>query len=163
MVLNKADFTTAARVAYAIKSSGLAESKALDSYTVAVALAEDDKADIVDFIARIEELYVNPDSIARVVVSERTGTVVIGENVRLAPVAVSHGNLSVRIETKEFTNETEIKLYENPAKLVAVEGGSNLSSLVNALNAVGTSPRDLIAILQAIKEAGALSAELEII
>lgn len=162
-VLHKTDFTTAARVAYVIKDSGMSDAIAIDASTVRVNIDDSDKRDVVDFIARLEELTVNPDSRAKVVVSERTGTVVIGENVVLAPVAVSQGNISVKIENDELTKETQITYIESNSQLKKVAPGVDLASLVDALNAVGTTPRELISILQAIKEAGALSADLEII
>jgi len=163
IVLNSPDFTNASRVSYAINSSGMARSKAKDASTIVVELTDDYKQNIVDFISRIEKLSINPDAIAKIVISERTGTIVIGENVKLTAVAVTHGQISVKIDNDELLHQTNIKVYEKPSKLVQVSSGANLASLVKALNAIGTTPQDLISILQAIKKAGALTAEIEII
>jgi flagellar P-ring protein precursor FlgI len=129
----------------------------------------------VRFIAEIEELLVEPDSPARVVVDERTGTVVIGRNVQISTVAVTHGNLSVRIteapivsqpnpfargETK-VVPQTFIEANEPGAK-IAILRGADLQRLVRGLNQIGLKPQGIIAILQAIKAAGALQAELVI-
>ncbi len=111
-------------------------------------------------------------------VNEKTGTVVIGQNVRIATVAVSHGNLSISIQESfdvsqplpfsrggetVVTPNSEVEIKESQDKLLVVEGGSTIGDLVRALNAIGVSPRDLISIFQSIKAAGALQAELEII
>ena len=120
-------------------------------------------------IALLEELPIRPDTKARVVINERTGTVVMGADVRIATVAVSHGNLSVRVDANPFVSQPtgfvgetvvgvdyNIDVQEPEGGLMLLSGGSNVEDLVNALNAVGASPRDIIAILQAIKAAGAL-------
>lgn len=163
VLLNTPDFTNASRVAYAINISGLAHASAKDATTIEIEMDARNQNDVVGFIAKIEELSIYTDSIAKVVVSERTGTIVIGDNVKLDTVAVTHGQINVKIVNNELLNKSEIKIYEKPSKLVTVARGTNLASLVKALNAVGASPRDLISILQAIKKAGALTAELEII
>ena len=179
MVLDIADFTTAARLAYALERAGITGSKAIDASTVQVPVPEEERENMVDFIARVEDVQLIPDSVAKVVVNQRTGTIVIGENVRLAPVAVSHGDIEVRVgEVKTEEQQSDIlALFEEQAatesekvaqkneeiKLVKLPAGTSLSALVKALNSVGTSPRDLVAILQALKSSGALAAELEII
>ena len=128
-------------------------------------------------IARVEDVQLIPDSVAKVVINQRTGTIVIGENVRLAPVAVSHGDIEVMVGAGEEEGEADIlSLFEEETvtasekkkgaeeiKLVKLQAGTSLSALVKALNSVGTSPKDLVAILQALKSSGALAAELEII
>jgi flagellar P-ring protein precursor FlgI len=147
-------------------------------------------------IAQIGNLTVTPDSVAKVIVNERTGTVVIGENVRVQKVAVAHGNLSIQIkENKDVsqplpfapeggggapvqleqnvvvspggstvvTPDSEVTVDEDATGLVLVRDGKTIGELVRALNAIGVTPRDLISILQSIKAAGALQAELEII
>jgi flagellar P-ring protein precursor FlgI len=131
----------------------------------------------VPFLARVEDLDVQPDQSAAVVLNERTGTVVIGATVRISAVAISHGNLAIRISTRTavsqpapFAERGDTVVFDN-SEVVIQEQGSNLAvvqgitigELVRALNAIGASPRDLIAILQAIKAAGALQAELRII
>jgi len=159
LVLNQKDFTTAARLAAAIERGGIPDSKALDAGTIQVPLTSDDRANIVDFISRLEDFLLIPDSVARVIVNQKTGIVVIGENVKLAPVAITTGGIDVEIaEGKEVTPK-------NPSdqKFIKLTPGATLSSLVNALNNLGTSPKDLISILQALRSSGALMAELEVI
>jgi flagellar P-ring protein precursor FlgI len=129
-------------------------------------------------IAAIEGLNVTPDSVSRVVINERTGTVIMGENVRIATVAIAHGNLSVEIKQNfnvsqplpfsergrtVVTPDTQTLVQEGRAPLQILPSGVSIGEVVRALNALGVSPRDLISILQALKAAGALQAELEII
>jgi len=130
-----------------------------------------------EFVDRILNLEIEPETFAKVIVDERTGTIVMGSDVRITTVAVSHGNLTIKItNTVEVsqpapysfgqtavTEEQQIEVQEEDAKLVVVPEGVKISDLVKALNAIGVSPRDLIAILQAIKSAGALQGELEVI
>lgn len=159
LVLNQKDFTTAARLAAALERGGIPDAKAIDAGTIQVPLSSDDRANIVDFISRLEDFLLIPDSVARVIVNQKTGIVVIGENVKLAPVAITTGGIDVEIsEGKEITPK-------NPSdqKFIKLSPGATLSSLVNALNNLGTSPKDLISILQALRSSGALTAELEII
>jgi len=132
---------------------------------------------IVNFISKIENLSVTPDFAAKVVLNERTGTIVMGENVLISTVAVSHGNLSVIIKEDESVSqplpfssgrtavvpESEVEVSEQKSELILLNKGINISDVIAALNAIGVSPRDLIAILQAIKASGALQAELVII
>ncbi|MDR1452599.1 MAG: flagellar basal body P-ring protein FlgI [Candidatus Margulisbacteria bacterium] len=182
--LNKADFSTAMRVAEALDRAGYSGSRAIDPSTVEIPIEAEDREDLVPFIARVQDFMVVPDAVAKVVINQRTGTVVIGENVRLAPVAISHGDVEIRIEGGEENAEGEnlddallamdqaaaggspLAPQQQPEKiikLVQLREGSTLSSLVKALNSVGTSPQDLIAILQGLKTAGALAAEIEVI
>jgi flagellar P-ring protein precursor FlgI len=136
------------------------------------------RSKLVELVSTIESIEVNVDLPARVVINERTGTVVIGEKVKVSPVAISHGNLTVEIKTEFKVSqppplapekaetvvvpEKEVKVKEEKATLVEVSGAT-LGEVVRALNALGVTPRDLISILQALKAAGALRAELEII
>jgi flagellar P-ring protein precursor FlgI len=189
VLLKRADFTTAERVATTLERSGFAGAKALDAITIEVPLTPEDKDSLVSLISRIEDLFVVPDSIAKVVINQRTGTVVIGENVRLAPVAVSHGEIEIKITTPnaqtELTDELiasteppaevfdqnldgqgaekKSKKEEEKGKLIQLKAGASLNSLVKALNAVGATPQDMIAVLQALKAAGSLSADVEVI
>ncbi len=178
LVLDRADFTTAARLTYALDQAGISGALAIDASTVQVPVPEEQKDKLVDFISQVEDIQLIPDSIAKVVVNQRTGTIVIGENVRLAPVAISHGDIEVQVtavpdqqaqsaDTTAFFEEAIItentKKAGNEVKLVKLPAGASLSALVKALNSVGTSPRDLVAILQALKSSGALSAEIEVI
>jgi flagellar P-ring protein precursor FlgI len=131
----------------------------------------------VEFLSEIERLEIRPDNVAKVVMNERTGTIVIGENVRISSVAVSHGNLTLLIrETPQVSQpeplsggetttvpRTDLKVKEETGGLAIVREGASIGDVVRALNALGVTPRDLIGIMQAIKAAGALQAELSII
>jgi len=198
VILDNPDFTTANRVAKAVNShfdGNLAT--AIDSGTLHVRLPDSRRNSPVALLAELEELEVAPDRAAKVVVNEKTGTVVIGENVRILTVAVAHGNLSIQvkeskrvsqplsfappppeqggpIQTDEgvitapggntvVTPESEVRVEEEGKKLLLVPTGSTIGELVRALNAIGVTPRDLITVLQVIKAAGALQAQLEII
>ncbi len=176
-VLNQPDFTTAEEVSRAMnRQIGETVAFSQDSRTVFVDVPADFQEHVVDFIARLERVEVSVDTPARVVVNERTGTVVMGENVRISTVAVSHGGLSVVIQEEPVisqpapfgegrtvvTSDTEVSVEEEPSHLMVLPAGVSLGDVVQALNAVGVTPRDLIAILQAMKGAGALSAELVI-
>jgi flagellar P-ring protein FlgI len=184
LVLNDRDFTTAYRIAYSLQRGGIAGVKALDAGTVEIQISPEDKDNIVPFISRLEDFLVVPDSLAKVVVSQKTGTVVIGENVKLAPVAVAHGEIEIVIKADEQNTgqenpfaATETTAVENPdattetpktvpgadKKLIELKGGTSLKALVKALNSVGTSPKDVIAILYLLKRSGALTAEIEVI
>ena len=133
---------------------------------------------MVGLIAMIENLGVTPATESKVIINERTGTVIMGENVRISTIAIAHGNLS--IEVKEDLNvsqplpfsrggqtvvtpESAVQVQEGNNPIFLVESGVSIGEVVKALNALGVSPRDLIAIFQALKAAGALQAELEII
>jgi flagellar P-ring protein precursor FlgI len=177
--LHKPDFTTATRMTEAINAlfyDRIAES--MDAATVQVKVPMPYIGNIVELMAMIEKLDVRPDVIARVIINERTGTVVMGEKVRLSTIAIAHGNLSIVIkespqvsqpapfsETGEtvVTPDTDIAVNEEAKQLVLMPAGTSIGEVVSALNALGVSPRDLIAIFQAIKAAGALQAELEVI
>ncbi len=132
---------------------------------------------MAEFIAAIEDLRVEVDVLAKIVVNERTGTIVMGKDVRIAPVAILHGNLSVEIQTTllvaqpgpasqgktEIVPQTTITAKDAPTKNVVLKEGATVEELVRALTAIGSSARDIIAILQNLKVAGALDAELEVI
>jgi flagellar P-ring protein precursor FlgI len=177
--LHEPDFTTAERLAKAINAKlGGEKAHASDPGTVKIDLPGGDHQDLVSLVASLEQLEVNPDRRAKVILAERTGTVIIGENVRVSPVAIAHGNLSVEIKEKKdvsqpapfaqrgktvVTKESSVSVTEEQRRLLLVESGASLGELVKALNAIGVSPRDLITVFQAIKAAGALQADLEII
>jgi len=179
IALHQPDFTTALRVSKAINQRlGSPSASPLDAGTVKVDIPESYKDSIVDLIASLEQLDIQPDIESKIILSERTGTVVMGENVRISSVAIAHGNLSVEIKEKSnvsqpapfsegqtvVTPETEVSVIEENKKLVViVPQGTSLGDVVRALNAIGVSPRDLITVFQAIKAAGALHAELVII
>ena len=176
--LHKPDFTTASRVARAINKELKGHfAQAKDSGTVVVQIPDEKKDQVVALVAQIEKLKVDPDRIAKVVVNERTGTVVVGEDVRISTVAIAHGNLTINIQpnvsvsqpealsdgTTQVIEEPTITAQEGENKLAILPASVSIGSLVKALNALGVTPRDLIAVFQAIQAAGALQAELEII
>jgi flagellar P-ring protein precursor FlgI len=179
LALHQPDFTTATRMAESI-NAGLLEKAAFaqDSGTVQIAVPPKYLGNIAHLIAAIEVLNVTPDNISRVVINERTGTVVMGENVRISTVAIAHGNLSVEIKQNfnvsqpmpfsqtgrtAVTPDTQTSVSEGRAPIYVVPSGVSIGEVVKALNALGVSPRDLISIFQALKAAGALQADLEII
>lgn len=178
LVLQSPDFNTASRLVQVINqvyTEGTA--RAIDQASVQVAIPSEYQHNVVGFIAEIEELPIRPDSRARVIINERTGTVVMGQGVRVAKIAVSHGNLNVQVDATPLVSqpppmsegetvvgtEYDIQVEEEQDRLMVVDGGASVEELVDALNAIGASPRDIIAILQAIKEAGALYGELIIL
>ena len=183
--LNSSDFTTISRLTTAVNSYLNGPfATALDGATVSIEIPENYLKQQIGFLAAIENLEVQPDATAKVVVDERTGTIVMGENVRISNLALSHGNLSIQVSSEPdsgfpkemigqiLTDEMVKKMTENigtpggttqQGKLIKLSPGVTLGELVRALNSVGAAPRDLIAIFQAIKAAGALQAELKII
>ena len=179
LALREPDFTNAHRLADVISESlGGPVARAVDSATVSVEVPAVYQEAIPDLLARLESLPVTIDQASRVVINERTGTVVIGGGVRLGPTAVAHGNLSVRISTQYIASQPapfarqgetvvvpdeRVDVSEGDAKLVNLGTGTTLDAVVRALNALGATPRDIIAILQALKTAGALAAEIVII
>ncbi len=179
LALHRPDFTTATRMAQAINAGVEANvARAQDSGTVQVAVPPKYLGDLAPLIATIETLSVVPDSVSRIVINERTGTVIMGESVRISTVAIAHGNLSVEIKTSfnvsqpmpfsrtgetVVTPETQTMVQEGRAPLYVMPAGVSIGEVVRALNALGVTPRDLISIFQALKAAGALQAELEII
>lgn len=178
--LQNADFTTAARMSSVINSM-YGENTAFpsDSGTVLVKIPADFQKNIVQFIADVESLDVDSDTTARVVVNERTGTIVMGKDVRLSTVAVSHGNLSLVINENEevvqpnplapgetvVTPQTNVAVVEEEGQLTVLNmpKGVSIGEIANALNAIGATPRDLIAIFQAIKASGSMQGELVIL
>lgn len=173
------DFTTVLRMSESINTAmGAPVSRALDSGNLKLAVPDAYQNRVPSFLARVESLQVEPDAVARVVVNEKTGTVVIGEKVRISTVAVAHGNLSITIKESSnvsqpapfsrvgetvVTPESDVEIEEPSEKLMVLQSGTTIGELVRALNAIGVTPRDLISIFQSIKAAGALQAELEII
>jgi flagellar P-ring protein precursor FlgI len=178
LALNSPDFTTASRVVLAINTKLFDQAaKAPDAGTIEIKVPEQYLGKVVQFVTQIENLVVTPDTSSKIVINERTGTVVMGDNVRISTIAIAHGNLSIQIrETKEVsqplpfsrgrtrvTPESDVVVKEGKKPLFLVESGVSIGEVVKALNALGVSPRDLIAIFQALKAAGALQAKLEII
>ncbi len=170
LVLAAADFSTASRVATAINTAvGEQIAQALDGSSIEVQVPEALLGNAIDFLAAIEELPVRPDAPARVVVNERTGTVVIGGRVRVAPIAVAHGQLSVRIAQPQATGTSTsgsaapIWPPTSSSDQSVLLSGANVEDVVQGLNAIGATPKDIVALLQAIKAAGALFGELVVI
>nr|WP_328702227.1 flagellar basal body P-ring protein FlgI [Belnapia arida] len=173
--LRNPDMTTARRIAAAInQSTGSTSAVATDPRTVALAMVGRDP---VGFLAQIEQLRVEPDQVARVVIEEASGTIVMGANVRVSTVAIAQGNLTIRItETPQVAQpnplaggetvvvpRTNIEVDDQAQRRVGLlSGGVSLQELVRGLNALGVGPRDLISILQSVKAAGALQAEMEL-
>jgi flagellar P-ring protein precursor FlgI len=200
VALRNPDFTTAQRIAQTINAALRQPiAKALDAGTVKLQLPDSARTDLVGFVTSIEQLRVEPDQIARVVIDEANGIIVMGENVRISTVAVAQGNLTVRItETPQVSQpnafapagnaagqaaqgrngaqfapnggaatvvvpRTDIQVDEQKDRRLAVlPPGVTIQELVNSLNALGIGPRDMISILQTIKAAGAMQADLEV-
>jgi len=178
LVLDRPDFATALRAAQAINSLTGGGARALDAGTISVLVAEGNGFP-VELMARIGELEVQPGAPARVVINERTGTIVAGGDIRLAPVAISHGNLSIRVSNRNeayapqpFTpdgtqttvvQQSRIDVTDQPGSFMTTSGTATLEELASALNTMGVTPRDVIAIFQALKQAGALDAELVVL
>jgi flagellar P-ring protein FlgI len=178
LVLNRSDYTQASRVADVI-SQRLATATAIDGGTIHVELPTGYQNQRVAFLARLENLEVDSvDDIAKVVINERTGTIVIGSNVRLLPAAVAHGGITVSITSTNSVSQpnplsqggqtqgvinSAISIEQKEGSLVQLDGNANLKDLVTALNSIGVKPGDLISILQALKAAGSLEATLELI
>lgn len=177
ILLDNPDFTTADRMSRAINSSGLFASVA-DAGTVKVSVANE--GDAVQTIAKIENLMIEPDVVAKVIINERTGTIVMGENVRISSVAVSFQGINVSVGPVNLYSEggssmqdssdyatlrslMNVNVKQSDKTVSYVEQSVRLSDVVKALNAVKAKPYELIAILQAMRKAGALMAEIEVI
>ena len=174
MLLRQSDFETARRIALAINTEYPAVARAIDSTTIEINVPTLHTDDVPAFIGRVGNLKVIPDRPARVVINERTGTVIIGENVRLARVLITHANLSIMTaETPEVSQpnpfsqgqttvvpRTQMDVIEDKAFVNEIDRQSTVGDLARALNALGVTPRDLSSIFQQLKESGALHAEL---
>ena len=179
LVLYQNDFTTASRAVKAVNSSAGSEiAHALDGRTIEIKVPTNYSNRIVEFIALIESATMEVDSLARVIINEKTGTIVLGKDVRISEVSIIHGSLSLQVGTiykvsqpAPFSNsgetivvpDTAVSVQEEKGKTVTLHNGASIEEVVKALNAIGAGPRDIIAILQAIKAQGALQADLEII
>jgi flagellar P-ring protein precursor FlgI len=177
-VLSEPDFTTANRVASAINSQiadGLAQ--AIDASGIEITVPESDRARVVRFLAKLESVSVEPDRRAKVVINERTGTVVSGGDVQISRIAISHGELKISISSRNTASQPSLVIAPNPGIQTAIvtntqvtvdeqsgpgfmASGNTVSDLVQSLAKVKTSTRDIISILRAVKAAGALRAEL---
>lgn len=157
LTLMNPDFVTAARAVMTInKELGGLYASAKDAGTIDIVTPFSYEGKGVELLATIETIEINPDSKAKVVINEKTGTVVIGERVKISKVAIAHGNLSVKVAGKTSKDEAS-------EKVAILDSGVSVGDLVQALNKLGVSPKDLIALLQSIKAAGALHGELEIL
>jgi len=177
--LRNPDLTTGRRLSNAVNTFlGTEVARTLDPGTVLVRVPREYPGGVVALLTDIEQLRIEPDQLARVIIDEQTGTIVIGENVRIDTVAIAQGNLTIRVtETPQVSQpapfsttgetvvvpRTEIQIDENgDNRLTVVNPGVTLQDLVNGLNALGVGPRDMISILQAIKAAGAMQAEIQV-
>jgi flagellar P-ring protein precursor FlgI len=177
LALRNADFTTAKRIAAAINDFiGGAIAEPLDPSTVQITMPKKYPGNVVALLTEIEQLQIEPDLAGKIVIDERSGIIVMGRDVRVSTVAVAQGNLTVTVtETPQVSQpapfsrgrtrvvpRTQVGVSEDGKKLAVVEDGMSLQQLVDGLNALGIGPRDMIAILQAIKAAGAIQADIEV-
>jgi len=177
--LRNPDFTTARRIAQAVNAFlGTTAANATDPSTVKMDVPDAYANNVVNLITDVEQLRIEPDQIARIIIDEQSGVIVMGENVRLSTVAIAQGNLTIRItETPQVSQpgpfsqtgttttvaRTNVQVNQGQdTRLAVVQDGVSLQEFVNSLNALGIGPRDMITILQAVKAAGALQAEIEV-
>jgi len=179
--LHHADFTTAARIAEAVNQRFTPADKpaahADNSGVVSIAIPAEFTTRTTEFVAELERLSIQTDRPARVVINERTGTIVMGKEVHVSPVAVMHGNLTVEIQTTydvvqpapfsrgttQVVPQVGVGVKEEKARNVVLKEGATVEELVRALTSIGSTPRDIIAILQSLRSAGALESEIEVI
>jgi flagellar P-ring protein FlgI len=175
--LERADFILAARIAEVLNKRFGPVAHADNSALVTVKLPHDFENKDTEFVADIERLDVETDNAAVIVVNERTGTIVMGKDVQIAPVAIMQGSLNIEIRTTQgvsqpnasssgttkTTEQTNVAIKQDPSRSVLLNEGASVEELVRALNAIGSTPRDIISILQNLKDAGALDAELRVI
>jgi flagellar P-ring protein precursor FlgI len=171
------DFTTATRMAAAINSQYGNVAHAVNPGRIDLNIPSYFRGNVVGFVASIEELPIIPDNVAKIVVSERTGTIVMGGDVSVDEIAITQGGLSIRVQKNENANQpdpfsygttivtknTDVTVTEDKASTVVLPATANINDIVGALNAVGATPRDIISILQAMKAAGAIHADLQLI
>ncbi len=175
--LGHADFATASRVAEAVNKHFGEVAHADNAALISVSLPAAFNKRSTEFVAELEALTIEPDVEAMIVVNERTGTIVMGKNVKIMPVAIMQGNLSVSIQTTYdvsqpnalsggttmVTPQTNVSIKQEPARNLMLKEGATVEELVRALSAIGSTPREIISILQNLKSAGALDAELKVI
>ena len=175
--LQEDDFTTAVRVVHVINEElGELSAKALDSRTIEVAIPAEFQGRLVELVARLENLPVQLQNKARVVVNEKTGTVIMGSEVKIGAVSIVQGGLSILVTSTPVvsqpqplskgktttTDSKDLKVEDEKVKSLTIQPGTSVGKLAEMLNSIGITPRDLVAILQAIKDAGALNAELRV-
>jgi flagellar P-ring protein precursor FlgI len=178
--VRQSDFTTTTRIVEAVNQKfnvGKAPAYADNAGLVSVAVPAEYSTRVTEFISQLENLTVEADRPARVVINERTGTIVLGKDVRVSPVAILHGNLTVEIQTEMIISQpnamaagttavvpqTAVAAKEEKARNLVLKQGATVEELVRALASIGSTPRDVIAILQNLRAAGALEAEIEVI
>jgi flagellar P-ring protein FlgI len=179
--LHEADFTTAARIAEVVNRHFTPDAQAIahadNSGLVSVSIPQSFSTRSTEFIAELEALTVQADRPAKVVINERTGTIVMGKEVRVSPVAIMHGDLTVEIQTTydvsqagplssgttQVTPQVTVGVKEEKARNVVLKEGATVEELVRALSSIGSTPRDIIAILQSLRAAGALESEIQVI
>jgi len=179
--LHDADFTTASRIAEVVNHHFTPDTTAIahadNSGLVSVAIPASFSSHTAEFIAQLEVLTVATDRPSKVVINERTGTIVMGKEVRVSPVAVMHGDLTVEIQTvfdvsqpgplsngtTTVTPQVSVGVKEEKARNVVLKEGATVEELVRALSSIGSTPRDIIAILQSLRAAGALESEIQVI
>ncbi|AMA59182.1 MULTISPECIES: flagellar basal body P-ring protein FlgI [unclassified Bradyrhizobium] len=177
LALRNADFTTAKRIAAAVNDYlGVKTAEPIDPSTVQLSIPPEFKGNVVAFLTEIEQLQVDPDLAAKIIIDERSGIIVMGRDVRVATVAVAQGNLTVTISESPQVSQpnplsrgrtvvaprSSVTVTEDGKKLAVVKDGVSLQQLVDGLNGLGIGPRDMISILQAIKAAGAIEADIEV-
>jgi flagellar P-ring protein precursor FlgI len=179
--LREPDFTTSARIVEAVNKKFGSEAKpaahAENSGLVSVTIPAEYASRTTEFLAELETLTVEPDRAAKVIINERTGTIVLGKEVRISPVAIMHGTLNVEVQTvsavsqplpqsqgtTQVTPLDKVAVTQEKSRNVVLKQGATVEELVRALAAIGSTPRDVIAILQSLRAAGALEAEIEVI
>ncbi len=178
LILREPDFTTAARIVAAVDASlGKGLARVRDPGAITIAVAGPWRGRVVELVATLESLEASPDAPARVIIDERTGTIVAGAAVTLGPAAIAHGGIQVEVSETPIvsqpggiltggatvvTPQTEVKVEEKDGKLHVIQGAATVGDVAAALNALGVKPRDLGAIFQALKAAGSLRAELQV-
>ena len=176
LILNRPDYTTVNRIKNELIQNGINGVNVIHAGKIEIPL--ETNSQLPSLVAKIEQIEVKPDYAARIVINERTGTIVAGSNIRIAAVNISQGNLVVKIDTNysvsqptifgigsrntstQVVPETELKVNENSANLVELSQGATVANLVNSLRKIRLSTRDIITVIQAIKDAGALNADL---
>jgi flagellar P-ring protein precursor FlgI len=177
--LHQADFATASRIAEVlIAKFGPAAAHAENSALITVSVPQKFQDNVTGFVADLERLTVQTDRVAKIVVNERTGTIIMGKDVQISPVAIMQGNLTVEIQTTQEVSQPNplssggttqvvpqvtVAVKQDPARNVVLKSGATVEELIRALTAIGSTPRDIISILQNLKTAGALEAELQVI
>jgi flagellar P-ring protein precursor FlgI len=177
LALRNADFTTAKRIAAAVNDFlGNKTAEPVDPSTVLLSVPKEFKGNVVALITEIEQLQVEPDIGAKIVIDERSGIIVMGRDVRVATVAIAQGNLTITVSESRQVSQpapfsrgrtatvprSKVGVEEDGKRLAVVKDGVSLQQLVDGLNALGIGPRDMIAILQAVKAAGAIQADIEV-